>query len=45
MVKVSKKQRKHLRAVWRLLKPRTVKEHSRRISNAMERACQNRNSR
>lgn len=39
MVKVSKKQRKHLRAVWRLLKPRTVKEHSRRISNAMDKGA------
>jgi hypothetical protein len=35
MMKVSKKQRKALRSVWRLAKPRKRTEHSRRISNAM----------
>jgi hypothetical protein len=38
MRKVSKKQRKALRSVWRLGQPRKQMEHSRRINNAMERA-------
>jgi hypothetical protein len=43
MMKVSKKQRKALRSVWRLGKPRKQMEHSRRINNAMERAQWRRN--
>jgi len=39
MIKVSKKQRKLLRSVWRLAKPRSRKEHGRRISIAMSRGA------
>lgn len=37
MIKVSKKQRKLLRSVWRLARPSSRKEHGRRIRIAMER--------
>lgn len=37
MHKLSKKQRKALRSVWRLGKPRSRKEHASRISRALER--------
>jgi len=39
MHKISKKQRKLLRSVWRIGTARNRRVHSHRISNAMERGC------
>jgi hypothetical protein len=44
MHKVSKKQRKALRSTWKLGKSRKLKDHVRRISNAMERSCRTRSN-